>query len=207
MAFNNNNNFNLNPNNNFNNMNMNPAFINTSQNMFRMNPGFNMNDSMALNNMLNNFMAMNPNPFMMNNQNNNINNFHPFQPFGNNANAMGTGVKGGNLPRDNRRFPDIDFYPNYKGPRINVIFEISTGIKLNLPAPPTETVNGLLLKFCQKAGISPNLLIKDLVLIYNANKVEVTNQNTIQNFFKQNCGLNDQARIVVIDAHNIIGAY
>ena len=204
MAFNNNNNF---TNNNFNNMNMNPAFINTSQNMFRMNPGFNMNDSMALNNMLNNFMAMNPNPFMMNNQNNNMNNFQPFQPFGNNANAMGTGVKGGNLPRDNRRFPDIDFYPNYKGPRINVIFEISTGIKLNLPAPPTETVNGLLLKFCQKAGISPNLLIKDLVLIYNANKVEVTNQNTIQNFFKQFCGLYDQARIVVIDAHNIIGAY
>ena len=209
MAFNNNNNNFMmnNPNININNMNWNQAMLNAYQNILRMNPGLNMNNPMALNNMLNNYMAMNPGLFMMNNQNQNMNNFQAFQPFGNNANTMGTGVKGGNLPRPNtRQFPNIEFYPNYKGPRYNVIFETSTGLKINLNAPPFETVNGLLLNFCQKAGVSPNLLKKELIFVYNANYINTSSKDTIQNFFKQNMGLNDQAKIIVIDAQNIIGA-
>ena len=205
--------FNLNNNGvpqNFNGMNFNPQMINLPPNMINMNPNFAMNNQMQLNQNLINMMAMNPNAFgfnminmnNMNNQNQGFqNNMRPFQFFQNN---MGTGVQGGNLPR--RVIPNIDSYPWYTGPRINVIFEISTGPKVNIPAPPNETVEGLLVKFCERAGISSNLLKKEIVCIYNANYVNPNTKKSIQEFFQQNMGLNDQAKIVVIDAQNIIGA-
>ena len=189
--------FNLNNNNGFPNFNgMNPQMF-PPQNMINMNPGFSMANQMQLNQNLMSFMAFNPNAFgfNMNNQN---------QIVQNNMNNMGTGVQGGNLPR--RIIPNIDSYPWYTGPRINVIFEISTGPKVNIPAPPTESVEGLLVKFCERAGISSNLLKKEIVCIYNANYVQPNNKMSIQQFFQQNMGLNDQAKIVVIDAQNIIGA-
>ena len=189
--------FNLNNNNGFPNFNgMNPQMF-PPQNMINMNPGFGMANQMQLNQNLMNFMAFNPNAFgfNMNNQN---------QIVQNNMNNMGTGVQGGNLPR--RIIPNIDSYPWYTGPRINVIFEISTGPKVNIPAPPTESVEGLLVKFCERAGISSNLLKKEIVCIYNANYVQPNNKMSIQQFFQQNMGINDQAKIVVIDAQNIIGA-
>ena len=188
--------FNLN-NNGFPNFNgMNPQMF-PPQNMINMNPGFGMANQMQLNQNLMSFMAFNPNAFgfNMNNQN---------QVVQNNMNNMGPGVQGGNLPR--RIIPNIDSYPWYTGPRINVIFEISTGPKVNIPAPPNETVEGLLIKFCERAGISSNLLKKEIVCIYNANYVQPNNKMSIQQFFQQNMGLNDQAKIVVIDAQNIIGA-
>ena len=189
--------FNLNNNNGFPNFNgMNPQMF-PPQNMINMNPGFGMANQMQLNQNLMSFMAFNPNAFgfNMNNQN---------QVVQNNMNNMGPGVQGGNLPR--RIIPNIDSYPWYTGPRINVIFEISTGPKVNIPAPPTESVEGLLVKFCERAGISSNLLKKEIVCIYNANYVQPNNKMSIQQFFQQNMGLNDQAKIVVIDAQNIIGA-
>ena len=189
--------FNLNNNNGFPNFNgMNPQMF-PPQNMINMNPGFGMANQMQLNQNLMSFMAFNPNAFgfNMNNQN---------QIVQNNMNNMGPGVQGGNLPR--RIIPNIDSYPWYTGPRINVIFEISTGPKVNIPAPPNETVEGLLIKFCERAGISSNLLKKEIVCIYNANYVQPNNKMSIQQFFQQNMGLNDQAKIVVIDAQNIIGA-
>ena len=189
--------FNLNNNNGFPNFNgMNPQMF-PPQNMINMNPGFGMANQMQLNQNLMSFMAFNPNAFgfNMNNQN---------QVVQNNMNNMGPGVQGGNLPR--RIIPNIDSYPWYTGPRINVIFEISTGPKVNIPAPPTESVEGLLVKFCERAGISSNLLKKEIVCIYNANYVQPNNKMSIQQFFQQNMGINDQAKIVVIDAQNIIGA-
>ena len=189
--------FNLNNNNGFPNFNgMNPQMF-PPQNMINMNPGFGMANQMQLNQNLMSFMAFNPNAFgfNMNNQN---------QVVQNNMNNMGPGVQGGNLPR--RIIPNIDSYPWYTGPRINVIFEISTGPKVNIPAPPNETVEGLLIKFCERAGISSNLLKKEIVCIYNANYVQPNNKMSIQQFFQQNMGINDQAKIVVIDAQNIIGA-
>ena len=202
MCINNNNNWNFNPN------NMNPALLTAFQNMYNMNPNFNMMNQMQLNQMLMNFIAMNPQLMMNNNNiNNNImpNNMTNFQSFASGNNNMGTGVKGGNLPR--RQFPDVDSYPWYKGPRINVVFEISTGPKINIAAPPTETVEGILFKFCERVGVSPNLLKKELICVYNATYINAFNKDTIQNFFKQNYGFNNlQAKIIVIDAQNIIGA-
>ena len=209
MAFNMQNNNNPNGFGNYNNMGLNQAAFNQFNAMMSMNPNFGMQDQMNLNNNLMNFVQMNPNIFNMNNPVQN--NMMFFQP--NLNNSMNTGVKGGgSLPRPNpqtgtgRILPNFDSYPNYKGPRINVIFEISTGLKLNIAAPPTETVNGLLIKFCERAGVSPTLLKKEIVCVYNATYINPYNQNSIQNFFQQNLGLNDQAKIVVIDANNIIGA-
>ena len=209
MDFNTQNNNNSNRFGNYNNMGLNQAAFNQFNTMMSMNPNFGMQAQMNLNNNLMNFIQMNPNMFNMNNPVQN--NMMIFQP--NLNNSMNTGVKGGgSLPRPNQQtgtgriFPNYDCYPNYKGPRINVIFEISTGLKLNIPAPPTETVKGLLIKFCEKAGVSPTLLKKDIVCIYNATYINPFNQNSIQNFFQQNMGINNQANIVVIDAKNIIGA-
>ena len=198
MAFNNN--F---PNNipNFNPQQINPNIFNAYQNIFNMNPNFNMQNQAQLNPMLMNFFYMNPNLFN-NNPNINMNN-KGFQAFGP-VNNMGTGIPGGNLPRG--IIPDFDCYPGYIGPRINVIFEVSTGPKINIAAPPSESVEGLLIKFCQRAGVNPSLLKKEIVCVYNATFINPTNKTTIQQFLLNNMGLNDQAKIMVIDAQNIIGA-
>ena len=186
---------------NFNPQQMNPNLFNVNQNQFLMNPNFNMLNQMQFNQMLINILAQNPGLF--GNINNNNNNMKGFQTIEAN-NTMGTGVKGGNLPR--KELPNYDSYPWYKGPRINVIFEVSTGPKVNIPAPPTETVEGILNKFCERAGVSPLLLKKEIVCVYNATVLNSSDQTTIQQFLQNNLGLNDQAKIVVIDAQNIIGA-
>ncbi len=184
---------------------MNNPMNNPMNGMGIMNPNFGMQDQMNLNNNLMNFIQMNPNFFPMNNPNQMAS-----QTFMGQMNNMGTGVKGGSLPRPNQQtgriIQNIDSYPGYLGPRINVIFEISTGIKINIPAPPTETVNGLLIKFCERVGVNPILLKKELICIYNAIYIDPKNTKSIQSFFQQNMGLNDQAKIIVIDAQNIIGA-
>ena len=187
------------------NPNFNPQQMNP--NLF-MNPNFNMLNQIQFNQMLRDYLAQNPgllgNFYYNNNQsNNNNNNMKGFQTIEAN-NTMGTGVKGGNLPR--KELPNYDSYPWYKGPRINVIFEVSTGPKVNIPAPPNETVEGILNKFCERAGVSPLLLKKEIVCVYNATVLNSSDQTTIQQFLQNNLGLNDQAKIVVIDAQNIIGA-
>ena len=192
---------------NYNGMYFNQGVFSPNPNMVNMNPNFGMNNQMLLNQNLMNMMNMNQNNFGfgMNNQNQNFNqnNMRQFQFFGF-GNNMGTGVQGGNLPR--RMIPNFDSYPGYSGPRFNIIFETSTGLKINIPAPPTETVQGLLVKFCERVGISKKLLQKEIICIYNANYINPNNQSTIQQFFQQNMGLNDQGKVVVIDAQNIIGA-
>ena len=193
---------------NFNPQQMNPNLFNVYQNQFLMNPNFNMYNQIQLNQMLIYYLAQNPGLLGIllynNNQvNNNNNNMKGFQTIEAN-NTMGTGVKGGNLPR--KELPNYDSYPWYKGPRINVIFEVSTGPKVIIPAPPTETVEGILNKFCERAGVSPLLLKKEIVCVYNATVLNSSDQTTIQQFLQNNMGLNDQAKIVVIDAQNIIGA-
>ena len=206
-----NNNLNFNPQQippNFNPQQMNPNLFNAYQNQFLMNPNFNMLNQIQFNQMLINYLAQFPSLFGFpndnNNQsNNNNNNMKGFQTIEAN-NTMGTGVKGGNLPR--KELPNYDSYPWYKGPRINVIFEVSTGPKVNIPAPPNETVEGILNKFCERAGVSPLLLKKEIVCVYNATVLNSSDQTTIQQFLQNNLGLNDQAKIVVIDAQNIIGA-
>ena len=200
-----NNNLNFNPQQippNFNPQQMNPNLFNVYQNQLLMNPNFNMLNQMQLNQMLINYLAQNPGLFgnLNNNNNNNMKGFQTIEA----NNTMGTGVKGGNLPR--KELPNYDSYPWYKGPRINVIFEVSTGPKVNIPAPPTETVEGILNKFCERAGVSPSLLKKEIVCVYNATVLNSSDQTTIQQFLQNNMGLNDQAKIVVIDAQNIIGA-
>ena len=193
---------------NFNPQQMNPNLFNAYQNQFLMNPNFNMLNQIQFNQMLINYLAQNPGLFgnfnNNNNQfNNNNNNMKGFQTIEAN-NTMGTGVKGGNLPR--KELPNYDSYPLYKEQRINVIFEVSTGPKVNIPAPPNETVEGILNKFCERAGVSPLLLKKEIVCVYNATVLNSSDQTTIQQFLQNNMGLNDQAKIVVIDAQNIIGA-
>ena len=206
-----NNNLNFNPQQippNFNPQQMNPNLFNVYQNQFLMNPNFNMYNQIQFNQMLIKYLAQfpglfGPPPRDGNNQSNNNNNMKGFQTIEAN-NSMGTGVKGGNLPR--KELPNYDSYPLYEGQRINVIFEVSTGPKVNIPAPPNETVEGILNKFCERAGVSPLLLKKEIVCVYNATVLNSSDQTTIQQFLQNNLGLNDQAKIVVIDAQNIIGA-
>ncbi len=186
---------------NFNPQQMNPNLFNVNQNQFLMNPNFNMLNQMQFIQKLKNYLAQNPGLF--GNPNNNNNNMKGFQTIEAN-NTMGTGVQGGNLPR--KELPNYDSYPWYKGPRINVIFEVSTGPKVNIHAPPNETVEGILNKFCERAGVSPLLLKKEIICVYNATVLNSSDKTTIQQFLQNNMGLNDQAKIVVIDAQNIIGA-
>ena len=198
----------------FNKMNLNQAAYVAYQNMFKMNPNFGINDHIQMNNNLKNFVIMNPNIFLNNRPQPNI--MHKFQVFGNPMNDMGTGVQEGifqnqnfdRLPRPNQRKinNNFDSYPWYKGPRINIIFEVSTGMKINIAAPVNETVEGLLKKFCEKVGVNNSLLKRDLICIFNANKIDPNDKTPLQQFLKSRLGFNVQAKFIIFDAKNIIGA-
>ena len=55
-----------------------------------------------------------------------------------------------------------------------------------MPTPVTETVQGLLNKFCERVGINPSLLKKEIVCVYNATFINPTNKTTIQQFLLNN---------------------
>ena len=206
-------------NNNINNMNWNN--INTGINNMNMNNMnlymLNMNNinfellkafyfTMMMNNMNTLYTMINPYLFLMNQPNNNqITRFMPSR----NQNDQIIIQNGGILPRtyrenNNRMKEDLPF-PEYSGPRINIIFETGTGLKFNFPTPFNVPMKEVLLKYIRKVGVSESLLGNKIFFISNGLTIPTNEERTIQVYFKE-YGLGNQAKIIVIDGSNVIGA-
>jgi len=208
-------------NNNINNMNWNN--INTGINNMNMNNMnsymFKMNNinfellkafyfTMMMNNMNTLYTMINPYLFLMNQPNNTQNTrFMPSR----NQNDQIIIQNGGILPRayrenNNRMKEDLPF-PEYSGPRINIIFETGTGLKYNFPTPLNVPMKEVLLKYIRKVGVSESLLGNKIFFILNGLTIPVNEERTIQFYFKEhNFGLGNQTKIIVIDGSNVIGA-
>ena len=176
-----------------NNMNFDPVTFQNFLNMMQMNQ---------------NNMNMNPYYFiwlqMFQNNPNLIQQFNA-----QNQNDQNIILNGGVMPRPKniRNNLNNDPFPNYNGPRLNILFETSTGIKVNIPTPTILPVEKLLITFINKVGVSPNLLGQKIFFIVNGKNIPIHEKSSSEQFFG-NCayGANNQVKIIVIDASNVIGA-
>ena len=189
----------------FNQNNMNQAAYQAFLNMLMMNPNSSPNQ-MDINNMLMQYMMMNPNFFQMNANHNNFQNFNAIQSFaGTPQNQQQIIQNGGVMPRPkniNNNLINQDPFPGYIGERINIIFETGTGLKLNFATPLSVSVKDLLRQFIIRVGVSETLLGKKIFFIINGHKIPINEEISCQDFF----GKINQVKIIVLDGSNIIGA-
>ena len=194
----------------FNQNNMNQAAYQAFLNMLMMNQNFSPNQ-MDINNMMMQFMMMNPNFFQMNFPQNNPN-FNSIQAINvNPQNEQQIIQNGGVLPRPkdnvNNNLNNKDPFPGFIGPRLNIIFETGTGLKFNFPTPISVSVKDLLRQFIRKVGVSETLLDKKIFFVINGRTIPINETSTCQNFFTANSyGSINQVKIIVLDASNVIGA-
>ena len=195
-------NYNFNQNQFNNNFNMNPSFQQAFNNMGPNNQNYNQMD---LNYYLMQMMNMNPYIFQMNNNSHQNFMFTPSSNFNSNNGFQDLGI----LPRPNQASNIIDNqdpFPGKIGPRLNITFETSTGITINISAPLDVTVKELLTKFARKAGINENLVWDKIFFIVNGLILKKEDQNkTVQQYF-QSGFVQTVYKVVVLDKSNIIGA-
>ena len=181
-----------------NNMNFDPITFLNFMNMMQMNQNMNQMN-----------MNMNMNPY-----------FLWFQMFQNNPNLMkqynaqnqndqSIILNGGVLPRPKNVQNNLnnDPFPNYVGPRLNILFETGAGLKINIPTPNNLSIENLLITFTNRVGVSPLLLGNKIYFIVNGLNIPIHEKSTCEQFFR-NCsfGTKNQVKIIVIDASNVIGA-
>ena len=193
------------------NMNINPAAYQAFINMLCMNPNFNPNNQINLNNMMMQYMMMNPSFFQNNNAQNNFQNFNSMQSANlGNLNTQNIIRNGGVMPRanqNNKSLPYVESFPGYTGNRINIIFETGTGLLINIPAPVNVTVEELFIKFANRVGVSPLLLGNKIFFIANGAAIKPDDKKLVGDLFKDfSNNLKDQIKIIVLDASNVIGA-
>ena len=183
-------------------MNNNPMAYQAFLNMMQMNPNFNQNNQMNINNLMLQYMMMN-NQFIQN----------PFQQIniGGNFNQQQIIQNGGVLPRRdqlNYLNANKDSFPGYVGERINIVFETGIGIIINIATPINVTVKDLLIKFTERVGVSPLLINKKLFFVVNGSTIDSQEQKTVGAYFKDSLtnALKFQVKIVVLDASNVVGA-
>jgi len=161
-----------------------------------------MNQMNTLNTMINPFL------FLINQPNNTLKTrFMPSR----NQNDHIIIQNGGVLPRtyiENNNQMKEDFpFPEYTGPRINIIFETGAGLKYNIPTPYNVPMKDVLLKYIRKVGVSESLLGNKIFFILNGVTIPTNEERTVKEYFLiHNYGLGNQVKIVVIDGSNIIGA-
>ena len=100
-----------------------------------------------------------------------------------------------------------DPFPYYTGQRLNILFETGAGLKLNIPAPYTISVQELLLTYIKKVGVSNTLLGTKIFFIVNGKTISINEKKTVIDYFRD-ClyGTSNQVKVIVVDANNVIGA-
>ena len=178
------NNMNFMNNNNMNNMLMQNFFMNMMGNN-------NMNfGNMANNNFQNNFnqgnvnLNNNYNPGSVNLNNNNSNNNQEPTPI------IPRGIK---VVQDNNNYQQN---PQMK----NIAFDASSGLKVIITVPKETTYKELIKKYVNKIGISESFIGKEIIFLFNGEKMNTDSDDLIINF-------PNLAVITVVDQNNIIGAH
>ena len=206
-------------------MNMNENnFFNNGNNMMDMNLMNNMmmNNSMMNNMMMNNMMNMNMNQMndfqkekneliiKLVNQNNTLGNL-----IEKNNNKIKKIVENQILEKNEYESYEeiyyldlckIEFFPNYKCEKINIVFEKTTGLILAMNAPIYASVKELLMAFYIKLQIiltNKSKIVyelKDYYFIYNGTRISLDEKRTISDY-----GILPNSKIIFGDNKNING--
>ena len=165
--------------NNMNNMNNNNPFNNNMNNNFNNNMNNNFNNNNNMNNNFNN---------NMNNNNNNNNNEEPPK---------------GLLERGNNLITIENINP-YESPNEikNINLNASSGLNVLVKISNNKTVKDLLLTFANKVGVDKKHLGKEIVFLFNAEKLNVEDSRKVKDVFGGGF-----STITVVDQQNVIGAY
>ena len=199
---------NQNMNNMFNNQNMNNNFNNQNMNMMMNNPLiFNM-FMQFMNQNMNNMNNMNNNNPFNNNMNNNFNNNNMNNNFNNNMNNNNNNNNNeeppkGLLERGNNLITIENINP-YESPNEikNINLNASSGLNVLVKISNNKTVKDLLLTFANKVGVDKKHLGKEIVFLFNAEKLNVEDSRKVKDVFGGGF-----STITVVDQQNVIGAY
>jgi hypothetical protein len=101
------------------------------------------------------------------------------------------------LPRNNK----TDYYSMGNGQNIiNVTLNASTGNKTVINASADTTIEELLIMYTKKIGLSPEVIGKQIMFLYNGAQLDGNSKDKIGSMFR------NQAVITVYDLGGIIGA-
>ena len=100
-------------------------------------------------------------------------------------------------------------YEVYEGPKdtkdpnfMNIVFELSTGFKVNFTLPKTTTVNELIKKYMDRLKLPYEHLEKDIEFIFGGQKIDPYSKKSIFTSFYNN---NNSVRVTVFDKGSVIG--
>ena len=83
--------------------------------------------------------------------------------------------------------------------KLNIIFQISSGISFQFLVDKNMTVCELLKLFVKNVNLEEDVIDKEISFIFNAQKIGLNNSEKIEKFFYNN------SKIIVLDSNNIIG--
>ena len=185
------------------NNNMGNMGNNNMGNMGNMGNNFMGNNNMNNNNMMKMMMNMCNNPNNINFMNNN--NYQNIQPMVNGGNFFVSSVNN-NAPTESvlkiNQEQQFDPFENWPlDGRINFIFDISNGRRINMAVPKDITIAQLLDGFFKKMSILSPLLRRNIFFLFNGTNLKQNSQKLLTEF-----KLNHNMHIVVVDAQNLLGA-
>ena len=147
-------------------------------------------------NMYTNYMNQNNNQ-MNNNNNNQANNSNA----NNNLNNMNNDKNVNEiLPREDKTLYEGDNKGYSQGNLINIALNASSGLKVIVAISPDCTIEELILRYAQRAGVPKDALGTKVIFLFNGGKMEVDSQEKLSKYFKNG------AVVTVIDQGGIIGA-
>ena len=184
----------------------------------------NMNNNM--NNMYNNNMNYNNNMYNVNN-NMNVNNIQNPNNIGginnNNPNdnqndiyvhsSSGSEEPKQILPRTEKTLylkpnelkmnpnPNFNQFAGLDNGIINVNLRTTSGFSVIINAPKSMSFEDLFINFANKAGVPPSTIGKELIFLYNAQKMDTKSKLPLSSLFKTT-----NAKIIIVDVQGIIGA-
>ena len=195
---------------------MNPNFNNLNHNLINPNMNDMMNNFNNINNMMMNLPNDNMNPDIkqqiLNLINQNIQMTELISMNNKMIKAMTENSDFGNNNKEKdvplKNFLDIDFFPEYDGQRVNVIFSHSKGNKINIITPLKAKVKDLInafhitLQIYGKYIMKTNILkIKDYIFIWNGSIIPINEQKTLSEYGM----IQNVINIVFNEKNNIIG--
>ena len=138
---------------------------------------------------------------------NNYNNYNYYYNFknslncGNNTNNEDNQNVKETLPRGDKMIKFENEYVEDMGNLKNIVFLASSGFRVLIRAPYSETVENLLRLFARKIGITERALGKDIFFIFDSSYIQINDKRAINELFQS-----DNPTITVIDSGNLLGA-
>jgi hypothetical protein len=97
--------------------------------------------------------------------------------------------------------PNFNQFAGLDNGIINVNLRTTSGFSVIINAPKSMSFEDLFINFANKAGVPPSTIGKELIFLYNAQKMDTKSKLPLSSLFKTT-----NAKITIVDVQGIIGA-